>query len=204
MHEPRFKPGMLIGFATSPLGGDHITSVQDSDYAHPGNNVDRVNAVYQVGPLERYDLGEEKLHLIYYETNWHHFLDCGVMCYFHPYRYEHMAEALSGATGLEYSIHDVLAVGERANTLGRLFNYREGFTQADDKVPRRFMKAFEEGPIAGKALSPEMFERLLRRYYELMGWDRETGYPLPERLKTLGLSELLADIPSLYKEVPIG
>jgi aldehyde:ferredoxin oxidoreductase len=204
MHEPRFKPGMLIGFATSPLGGDHITSVQDSDYANPGNNVDRVNAVYKVEPLERYDLGEEKLHLIYYETNWHHFLDCGVMCYFHPYCYEHMAEALSGATGVEYSIHDVLAVGERANTLGRLFNYREGFTQSDDKVPRRFMKAFEEGPIAGEALAPEMFERLLRRYYELMGWDRETGYPLPERLETLGLSELLADIPFIYKEVPIS
>jgi len=204
MHEPRFKPGMLIGFATSPLGGDHITSVQDSDYAHPGNNVDRVNAVYKVEPLERYDLGEEKLHLIYYETNWHHFLDCGVMCYFHPYRYEHMAEALSGATGVEYSIYDVLTVGERANTLGRLFNYREGFTQADDKVPHRFMKAFKEGPIAGKALSPEMFERLLRRYYELMGWDRETGYPLPERLETLGLSELLKDIPFLNKEVPIS
>ncbi len=204
MHEPRFKPGMLIGFATSPLGGDHITSVQDSDYAHAGNNVDRVNAVYKVEPLERHDMGEDKLHLIYYETNWHHFLDCGVMCYFHPYRYEHMAEALSGATGVEYSIHDVLSVGERANTLGRLFNYREGFTQADDKVPRRFLKAFEEGPIAGEALSPEMFECSLRRYYELMGWDRETGYPLPERLKTLGLNELLADIPFLYKEVPIS
>jgi aldehyde:ferredoxin oxidoreductase len=192
MHEPRFKPGMLIGFATSPSGGDHITSVQDSDYAQPCDNVDRVNAVYPLKPLERHDMSEDKLHLIYYETNWHHFLDCGVMCYFHPYRYEHMAEALSGATGTEYTIYDVLAVGERANTLGRLFNYREGFTQADDKVPRRLMKAFEEGPIAGEALSPEVFERSLRRYYELMGWDRETGYPLPERLEALGLSELLA------------
>lgn len=194
MHEPRFKPGMLIGFATSPLGADHITSVQDSDYAYPGDNVERVNAVLEIEPLERHDMGEDKLHLIYHETNWHHFLDCAVMCYFHPYRYEHMAEALSGATGLEYSIHDVLAVGERANTLGRLFNYREGFTQADDKVPRRFMKAFKEGPIAGEAISPETFEWALRRYYELMGWDRETGYPSPERLEALGLAELLADV----------
>jgi aldehyde:ferredoxin oxidoreductase len=194
MHEPRFKPSLLIGYATSPWGGDHITSVQDSDYSYPGDNVERVNAVYKIKPLERHDMGEDKMHLIYYETNWHHFLDCAVMCYFHPYRYEHMAEALSGATGTEYSIHDVLAVGERANTLGRLFNYREGFTRADDKVPRRFMKAFEEGPITGEALSPEMFERVLRRYYELMGWDKDTGYPTPERLGTLGLSELLADI----------
>jgi aldehyde:ferredoxin oxidoreductase len=140
-------------------------------------------------------MGEEKLNLIYYEANWHHFLDCAVMCYFHPYRYEHMAEALSGATGSEYSIHDVLAVGERANTLSRLFNYREGFRQSDDRVPRRFMKAFEEGPIAGEALAPEVFEQMLRRYYQKMGWDRETGYPTPERLEVLGLTELLAEIP---------
>jgi aldehyde:ferredoxin oxidoreductase len=195
LHEPRFKPSMLIGYATSPLGGDHITSVQDSDYAGPGDNVDRVNAVYSMPPLARHDMGEDKLNLIYYETNWHHFLDCAVMCYFHPYRYEHMAEALSGATGSEYSIHDILAVGERANTLSRLFNFREGFTQADDRVPRRFLKAFKEGPIAGEALSPELFEKTLRRYYQKMGWDLETGYPTPERLENLELAALLADIP---------
>jgi aldehyde:ferredoxin oxidoreductase len=194
LHEPRFKPSMLIGYATSPLGGDHITSVQDSDYAAPGNNVDRVNAVYPMAPLERHDMGEDKLNLIYYETNWHHFLDCAVMCYFHPYGYEHMAEALSGTTGMEYSIHDVLAVGERANTLSRIFNYREGFTKADDKVPSRFLRAFQDGPIAGEALSPELFDHLLHRYYQLMGWDRDTGYPTPERLGTLGLLEVLADI----------
>lgn len=195
LHEPRFKPSMLIGYATGPLGGDHITSVQDSDYAGPGDNVDRVNAVYPMPPLERHDMSEDKLNLVYYETNWHHFLDCAVMCYFHPYRYEHLAEALSGATGREYTIHDVLAVGERANTLSRLFNYREGFTQVDDRVPRRFLKAFKEGPIAGETLGPEMFEKMLRRYYEKMGWDRETGYPTPERLAALGLAELLLDIP---------
>ena len=49
-----------------------------------------------------------------------------------------MAEALSGITGIEYSIKDVLAVGERANTMSRLFNFREGFSQANDKVPHRF------------------------------------------------------------------
>ena len=193
MHEPRFKPSMTIGFATSPIGGDHITSVQDSDYAAPGDNVDRVNAVYPMAPLERYDTSEDKLNLIYYETNWHHFLDCAVMCYFHPYRYEHMAEALSGVTGVEYSILDILAIGERANTLSRLFNYREGFTQADDKVPSRFLKAFKEGPIAGEAYSPSIFDEMLRRYYQKMGWDPETGYPTGERLERLGLTDLLGE-----------
>ena len=61
MHEPRFKPSLLIGYATSPLGGDHITSVQDSDYAsYPGDNVNRVNAIYTVEPLERTTWAKER------------------------------------------------------------------------------------------------------------------------------------------------
>ena len=113
---------------------------------------------------------------------------------FYPYGYGHMAEALSGTTGIEYGIEDMLTVGERAQTLSRLFNYREGFSKEDDQLPRRVMKAFDKGPLAGVEISPEAFDWALHRYYDLMGWDRETGYPLPDRLKTLGLEELLENV----------
>ncbi len=64
-----------------------------------------------------------------------HFHDCALICQFYCYDYGQLAEALSGVSGVEYSIHDVLAVGARAQTLSRLFNLREGFTAADDKLP---------------------------------------------------------------------
>jgi aldehyde:ferredoxin oxidoreductase len=169
-------------------------NIHDTSFASPGKHLDRVNEIYEVGPLSPQELSEEKMNLFYYELNWMHFLDCAVICMFYPYRYEHMAEALSGATGVEYDIQDILAVGERAQTLSRLFNYREGFSKEDDRLPRRVMKAFDSGPLEGIEITPEAFEWALRRYYELMGWDTETGEPLPERLQALGLSELLADI----------
>jgi aldehyde:ferredoxin oxidoreductase len=31
-------------------------------------------------------------------------------------------------------------------------------------------------------------------YYEIMGWDPETGKPLPETLEKLGLREVIEDI----------
>ncbi|NOZ48893.1 MAG: aldehyde ferredoxin oxidoreductase family protein [Chloroflexi bacterium] len=194
MHEPRLKAAMGLGYAVAPVGADHMMNIHDTDFASPGYRLQRVNSVYKVGPLPPDDLGEEKMNLFYHEVNWMHALDCCLICMFHPYRYEHVAEALSGATGVEYSIEDVLAVGERAQTLSRLFNYRQGFTAADDRLPGRVMKAFNTGPLAGIEITPASFDWALHRFYELMGWDRETGTPLPERIEALGLTKLLAEM----------
>lgn len=194
MHEPRLKAAMGLGYAVAPVGADHMMNIHDTDFASPGYRLERVNTVYKVEPLRPDDLGEEKINLFYHEVNWMHFLDCCLVCMFHPYRYEHLAEALSGATGVEYNIEDVLAIGERAQTLGRLFNCREGFTEADDRLPRRVMKAFDTGPLSGIEITPDSFDWALRRFYELMGWDRETGTPSSERVEALGLTELLTDV----------
>ena len=99
---------------------------------------------------------------------------------------------LSGVTGHPYTLADILAVGERAQTLARLFNLREGFTADDDRLPRRVRRAFSRGPLAGKAISDEQFEWARRRYYEMMGWDGATGVPSAAALARLGIDELLA------------
>jgi aldehyde:ferredoxin oxidoreductase len=39
---------------------------------------------------------------------------------------------------MEFTEEDVYSVGERINTVERLFNIREGFTRADDNLPLRF------------------------------------------------------------------
>jgi len=109
---------------------------------------------------------------------------------FYPYDYTHLAQALSGATGHQYTPRDILAVGERAQTLARLFNLREGFSAADDKLPRRVMQAFREGPLAGIEITEEAFYRARQTWYALMGWTPE-GVPTPERLRLLGLEEFL-------------
>jgi aldehyde:ferredoxin oxidoreductase len=192
MHEPRLKAGMGLGYAVAPVGADHMMDIHDTSYTDAASDsLARVNSVYEIGPLPPGDLGEEKVNLFYHEVNWQHFLDCAVICMHYPYDYAQLAGALTAATGVEYRIQDVLAVGERAQTLSRLLNYREGFTRADDRLPERVMKAFEEGPLAGVEIKPEAFEWALERYYELMGWDKKTGQPSPERVATLGLTELL-------------
>ena len=192
MHEPRLKPAMGAGYAVAPVGADHEMNMHDTAYLRPGG-MRRVNSALAepLGPLSRTALDEKKSVVFYHELNWAHFLDCALICQFYCYDYAQMAEALSGVTGVEYGIHDILAIGERAQTLSRLLNLREGSGAAEDRLPRRVMTAFASGPIQDSGITDEDFAWFLRRFYERMGWDPETGEPTAERLEALGVAGLL-------------
>ncbi len=195
MHEPRLKHAMGVGYAVAPVGADHMMNMHDTAFTRDGENLRRVNSALpadqQVKPQPPNEVDENKMRIFYNELNWMHFQDCAINCHFYPYSYAHLAEALSGVTGIEYSIQDVLTVGARAQTLSRLFNLREGFTADDDKLPKRVQKAFKKGPIADKAMTDETFAWAKRRYYEMMGWDAETAVPTPTCLDQLQLTPLL-------------
>lgn len=193
MHEPRFKHALGVGYAVAPVGADHMMNMHDTGYANPGDALEKVAEVQRFEPMSPTYLGPEKMELFYHEVNWKHFLDCAIICHFHPYRYSHMAEALSGATGHEYTPRDVLTVGERAQVLSRLFNLREGFSVEDDRMPERVMKAFKKGPLEGVEITPEAFLTARNYWYELMGWSEE-GVPTSERIEELGLNDLLDEV----------
>ncbi len=194
MHEPRLKHAMGVGYAVAPVGADHMMNMHDTMFARDGRSIQRVNSALSepVGPVPRDVLDEDKLKIFENELNFKHFEDCALICHFYSFDYDHLAEALSGVSGVEYSIHDILAVGARAQTLARLFNLREGFTAADDRLPERMMTAFDSGPIEGSAIAGEDLERFKSRFYEVMGWDPESGEPTGECLRELELDRLLA------------
>ncbi len=193
MHEPRLKHAMGVGYAVAPVGADHQMNMHDTAYAADGRSLRRVNAALAepMGPVPRDALDEAKLQIFYHELNWAHLHDCALICQFYCYDYDHLAEALSGVSGVEYSIHDALAIGARAQTLSRLFNLREGLTAADDRLPKRVMTAFDSGPIAGSGITAEALEHFKRRFYETMKWDPESGAPTAECLQALQLDGLL-------------
>jgi len=93
-------------------------------------------------------------------------------------------------TGWNMSLFEMLKVGERANTLMRLFNCREGFTPADDVLPQRMHEGIGNGALKGERVDPEQFLAARRLYYEMAGWDPETGRPT-----TAKLAELAVDAP---------
>jgi len=62
-------------------------------------------------------------------------------------------------------------------------------------LPWRMMnEPVPEGPNQGMVTDREMLDRLLDQYYELHGWDPETGIPRRKTLEELGLWELCGDV----------
>ena len=170
-------------------------SMHDTSYEFAGRDLDRINSALpeedHIEPISPIIFNEGKVRVMQIDVNWKHFQDCAIICGFHPYDFTHLAAALSGVTGLPYSISDILDVGARAQTLSRLFNYREGLTVEDDTLPKRVRTAFEDGPLAGNQITDDDFVWAKREFYKLMGWDSDTGAPTTECLTSLELSDLL-------------
>jgi len=81
-----------------------------------------------------------------------------------------------------------MQIGARRLNMLRAFNAREGFTRAEDVLPRKFSRAMQgEGPTAGVSYAPADLEQYKDVYYRLAGWDVSSGNPTPQRLAELGL-----------------
>jgi aldehyde:ferredoxin oxidoreductase len=83
-----------------------------------------------------------------------------------------------------------MKVGERANTMARLFNLREGFDAADDVLPSRMFEPLQNGALVGKALDRKEVDSALQLYYQEAGWDTQ-GVPTDTKLTELHLTGIL-------------
>ncbi len=99
-----------------------------------------------------------------------------------------LAEVIKTALGLDFDVEKMKKMGERIYTMKRLFNLKMGLTPADEILPEILLNPLEEGGSAGK--SPD-FEKLKKAFYEYRDWGLETGYPSEEKLKEVGLENLI-------------
>jgi aldehyde:ferredoxin oxidoreductase len=91
-------------------------------------------------------------------------------------------------TGLPMTSEELFRCGERVYNVEKRFNLREGFGRESDYPPQRFFQEeMPDGPGKGSKLKREEYDRLLDEYYEARGWDRKTGEPSQEKLRSLEL-----------------
>ncbi len=102
-------------------------------------------------------------------------------------------ECLNAVTGWEMTLDDAFTVGRRVVNQLRVFNFRHGMRKEDERPSRKYGSVPIDGPAKGKDIM-EKWGLMLEVYYDGMGWDRETGKPLPQTLRDLGLEDLVADL----------
>ena len=93
------------------------------------------------------------------------------------------ADFYVAATGIEFTLDDLLERSKTLYDLTRAINLRLGVTRADDYPPERtFNDPIKTGPHAGEHMDRDFYEHMLDVYYERRGWDNE-GRPSEEQLR---------------------
>jgi aldehyde:ferredoxin oxidoreductase len=190
MHEPRIKYGLDIGYAISPTGADHNHNIHDYMF-ETQTSIASIESLGIHKPLRSEDLSPAKVRLIKRWINARMFDNCVGLCNLTGYGLHAKREIVSAATGWDYSLFEMQETGERVLDMARVFNFRCGFRAEDDTPPSRFFAPLKGGPSEGKRIPKGEFERALCLYYDMMGWDHQTGAPLPWKLHELGLGWLV-------------
>jgi len=193
MHEPRGKPGLSLAYATAPAGADHMRAPQDPIYEgfHPSGG-HTLEPIGLAEPLPRLEFSPRKVRAYYYASNWWAMCSTVGVCLLaavpnNVLAITQVVNTMRAVTGWDTSLWELLKVAERSKALARLFNCREGFTPKDDQLPKRLHEAFTSGPLKGVRIDPEKFQRALRLYYQMEGWDPENGWPTFAKLAELGI-----------------
>lgn len=187
MHEPRIKFGLGIGYATSPTGADHCHNIHDTGFAS-AQGIKDANQFGIFDPLPATDLSPEKLRLTRYVIDWRAAGNCLGTCLFLPWNLSQIRDIVNAFTDWNMSDLEIMKAGERALTMARAFNAREGFTKDDDTIPARFHQKFDKAPADGIPIDPEVFRKALDTYYAIRNWDIKTGHPTEGLLIELGLA----------------
>jgi len=184
----KFIPGMALAFGTSPIGAHHKESWV---------------IMFEITQTSRDSYGPEKAQkVIELQRIRGGIFEFIVSCRFPwielGWDLQHYADYFNKITGLNWTLNDLLKVGDRLYALMKLFWLRE-FPDWDRKMdyppPVWFdpANADKAGPIAGKVLEREKYEKMLDSFYELRGWDKR-GIPTRKTALELGLGKEAAEV----------
>ncbi len=173
-YEARAIQGMGLGYATSNRGACHLKAYTVA--------AEILGLPRQMDPNETE--GKAELAKIFQDAT--STVDATGLCQFLTFGVglEEMLPQLAAATGVDYTLEELMTIGERIWNLERRWNERSGMTGVEDTLPKRILEEpLPSGPAKGKV---NRLGEMLPEYYELRGWDKD-GKITPEKLKELGL-----------------
>ncbi|MCG2880822.1 MAG: aldehyde ferredoxin oxidoreductase family protein [Vulcanisaeta sp.] len=171
-YDPRTLKGMILNYAISERGADHLWS---SAYA--------VDIAGQAGG--RFATGEEKVRAVMDLEERNALYDSMLLCKFGRalYTWDVIRDALNAVTGFSYTTDELRETARRIIVLHRYMNKT---TIEQDKLPPRWFREPVEYEGKKYVVSEEEWFFMVRKYYELRGYDEE-GRPKPETLLKLGI-----------------
>ena len=189
-HMPQTKRSLGLIYAVNPFGADHQSSEHDPSY---GDYPDRMAQIGLTDGDKAEGMNRETVQFALTTQYLYSALDSVSVCQFvfgpswHLMDAGQLADMTSKVTGWDVTVDELLEVGKRRLNMLQAFNAREGFTRADDTLPKKMYQPLKGGASDGVHLTEEELETAKDIYYEMAGWDVESGTPTKEKLTELGL-----------------
>jgi len=192
MHDPRLSPGLASSYKLDATPARHTQfSAWAAEAGFPVRGLEDRYAGWTPEKKHEYK-GKAKAHRI--QSALMHVINAEGCCMFGAVCIPAQAQVdfLNAAMGAQYSVDDVLAIGDRIANLRVAFNLREGLKNADFKVPERILgrPPLAAGPTKGITvdLAAQQSE-----YFAEMGWTPD-GVPKAATLERLGLGFVAKDL----------
>ncbi len=205
--EPRTNRGLALGHATSARGADHLYGLSTIDQT---KNREAAQRYFPEAGEEILDVFSQKYkpQVLKFTEAFSAINDSLGICKFSTLEAfalgpEDIAEGMSAYFGREFSMEDLLHIGERIVNLERMYNVRHGMDRKDDRLHDRFMKepmtvyVEKDGALTDEVLKAGLvveLDEMLDGYYRERGWTQQ-GIPTPEKLTELGLNNLITALP---------
>ncbi|MDX1436325.1 MAG: aldehyde ferredoxin oxidoreductase family protein [Anaerolineales bacterium] len=184
--EPRTDLSQALAYAVSPIGADHMTTA----------GIDCGPEFWEMIPPPRSEgLSDQQVRVYFLQRTGGSMIDGFGICRFlvGATGLRRTLEVTEAALGWRASFWELMRAGDRRVTMFRAYNAREGFTIEQDQLPPKAFQPVQNGPEDGARLDPEEHGKAVERYYEVSGWDPETGWPRRGKLVELGLEWMLDD-----------
>jgi len=186
--------GVYVKKGHSPRSHDARARWADIlDYAVGGVGINESNSVTVLNPFSVEGAVESVV-----KGKIRNFVDSLVVCDIVTMSYSgdevgHLVDMLNAVTGWDFTEEEAVQMSLRVANLFRAFNIRHGFTPEVEEPSPRYGSAPVDGPAEGKSIMPH-WKKMLDEYYKRMGWDRDSGKPLPQTLRNLGLEAIIPDL----------
>lgn len=196
----RVMYGCALASATSTRGGDHLKGWPYYELAHAGGapsqkrwgNPHAGDNTSHEGKSEMTAYGQRVFTLID---------SLGTCKFLSRLGLEGLDEKdytrlLSLATGVDFTVEEVMGAADRIYNLEQAYNIRLGIGRKDDTVPELYVsEPCDSGPYEGKiVIKRENFEKMLTEFYRHRGWNEETAAPTRETLEKLGLKDVADEL----------
>jgi aldehyde:ferredoxin oxidoreductase len=195
--------GLALTFATATRGCDHLRGSNMLELPLGGKTlISPEEAAKRFGSADILDHNSyNKAVTVIYFQDIYTLADALQICKFntshngHGINIEDMAHLYSAVTGVDADEESMRTAADRIYALERCFLAREGIRKEDDFLRGKWTsEPTRGGQFDGSLIDQEKFKKMLEGYYEMRGWDKETGIPTRERLESLEIDEVAKNL----------